>query len=260
LGASTRITQEDEPIVSEILLSMKYCDLSLPSPEENLACDEVLLDLCESGEGEEVLRMWEPSCYFVVLGYANRAATEVNLPFCKANTIPVLRRCTGGGTVVQGPGVLNYTLILRSDETGPLRSITSTNDYVMARNQAALAGLLRARIERHGHTDLALGGLKFCGNAQRRHRRTVIFHGSFLLHLDIELMEKILPMPSRQPDYRLDRSHSDFLMNLKTEPGQIKSALARAWNATERLPVLPLPQIQQLATKKYALPDWNYKF
>ena len=239
---------------------MKYCDLSLPSPEENLACDEVLLDLCESGEGEEVLRLWEPSRYFVVLGYANRAVTEVNLPFCKANTIPVLRRCTGGGTVVQGPGVLNYTLIMRSDETGPLRSITSTNEYVMARNQAALSGLLRTRVERLGHTDLTIGGLKFSGNAQRRHRRTVIFHGSFLLHLDIGLVEKILPIPSRQPDYRLDRSHSDFLMNLKWDAAPIKTALANAWNAEERLSILPLPQIQTLATEKYAKSDWNYKF
>ncbi len=238
---------------------MKYCDLSLPSPEENLACDEALLNLCEAGVTGEVLRLWEASRYFVVVGYANKAALEVNLPFCRANTIPVLRRCTGGGTVLQGPGVLNYTLILRTDSSEALRSITSTNNFIMQRHQEAMSTLLRARVERQGDTDLTIGGLKFCGNAQRRHSRCLIFHGSFLLHLDIELLEKILPMPGRQPDYRLNRSHSDFLMNLKLPASHLKAALAKAWNATEFLASLPMNEIQRLADARYSREEWNLK-
>src|SRR5207253_61981 len=38
---------------------MNFCDLSLPSPEENLACDEALLELAEEGRVGEVLRVWE---------------------------------------------------------------------------------------------------------------------------------------------------------------------------------------------------------
>jgi lipoate-protein ligase A len=239
---------------------MKYCDLSLPSPEENLACDEVLLDLCEAGAGDDVLRLWESSRYFVALGYANKSETEVNLSFCQANTIPVLRRCTGGGAVLQGPGVLNYSLILRTDATGPFRSITSTNEFVMKRHQSAMSSLLRARVEHQGHTDLTIGGLKFCGNAQRRHNRSLIFHGSFLLHLDIGLVEKTLPMPSRQADYRLNRAHSDFLMNLKLPASHLKTALARTWSASETLPALPMDKIEHLARGKYALESWNFKF
>ena len=116
---------------------MKLCDLTLASPEENLACDEALLDFCEAGQSEEILRFWEPARYFVVLGYANKVAREVNLPFCRANGIPVLRRCTGGGTVLQGPGVLNYSLILRMDASGPLHSIAATNEFIMERHQQA---------------------------------------------------------------------------------------------------------------------------
>ena len=253
------IKHEGGTIVSEILAHMNYCDLSLPSPGENLACDEALLDLCEANGGE-LLRVWETSRYFVVVGYANKASREVNVTFCQANTIPVLRRCTGGGTVLQGPGVLNYTLILRTDSAGPFKSITSTNEVVMARQQAAMSTLLHARVERQGCTDLAIGGMKFCGNAQRRHNRCLIFHGSFLLHLDIGLLEKILPSPSRQPDYRLNRSHSDFLMNLKLPASHLKAALSRAWNATEPLAGLPMDQIQHLASTKYTQDNWNFKF
>ena len=239
---------------------MTYCDLTLSSPEENLACDEALLDLCENQPAGELLRVWEPSRYFVVLGYADRMATEVNLSFCEANTIPVLRRCTGGGTVLQGPGVLNYSLILRIEDAGPVHSIPATNSFILKRHQSAMAALLRAPVEMQGQTDLAIGGLKFSGNAQRRRKRFLIFHGSFLLNLDIDLLEKVLPMPSRQPDYRVNRSHSDFLMNLKMPANTIKAALTKTWNATEEATRIPLREIKTLALEKYALDDWNRKF
>lgn len=239
---------------------MKHCDLTLPSPEENLACDEVLLDLAESGLGGEVLRFWEPARHFVVVGYANKAATEVNLSFCATNGIPVLRRCTGGGTVIQGPGVLNYSLVLRFDSPGPLQSITAANEFILNRHQAALAALLGAPIEMRGHTDLAIGGLKFSGNAQRRKKHSLLFHGAFLLHLDIGLLERTLPMPSKQPDYRINRSHSAFLMNLRVPANLIKTALLRAWNAAEPLAEIPSTQISLLTREKYVLDEWNFKF
>jgi lipoate-protein ligase A len=239
---------------------MKYCDLTLPSPEENLACDEVLVDLCESGTGDEVLRVWEPDRYFVVLGYANKAETEVNLPFCRQNLIPVRRRCSGGGTVLQGPGVLNYSLVLRLDSAGPCQSVGSTNRYILQRHQEVLAALVGTRVQRQGQTDLTIGGIKFCGNAQRRHSHALLFHGSFLLDLNLDLVEKALPMPSRQPDYRLDRSHSDFLMNLKLPARKLKEALAEGWNASESLAVTPTERIQILARQKYGLDEWSFRF
>src|SRR5512137_994834 len=133
---------------------MKLCDLTLGTPEENLACDEVLLDLCEAGDSDELLRLWALPRYFVVLGYANKAATEVNLPFCQKLTIPVLRRCTGGGTVLQGPGVLNYSLILRADGSGPYHSVAATNRFVLERHREVVGSLLRAPVEWRGQTDL----------------------------------------------------------------------------------------------------------
>ena len=94
---------------------MKYLDLTLPTPEENLACDEALLDGCDDGDGPEVLRFWEPQKHFVVVGYSNRVESEVNVAACSELGIPILRRCSGGGTVLQGPGCLDYSLILRID-------------------------------------------------------------------------------------------------------------------------------------------------
>src|SRR2546429_1422151 len=131
---------------------MNYCDLTFPTPEQNLACDEALLDAAEAGEPGEALRLWEPQTSFVVLGYANKSAIEVNLPFCETNGIPVLRRCTGGGAVLQAPGVLNYCLILCAD-SGPCCTIPATNQLVLKRHQAALTHLLGREVEVRGQTD-----------------------------------------------------------------------------------------------------------
>jgi len=239
---------------------MKYCDLTLSTPAENLACDEALLQLAEEdGTADEVLRVWEPMQYFVVVGYANRVATEVDLPFCQENGVPVLRRCTGGGTVLQGPGCLNYSLVLRISESGPLQSIPATNNFILKRHQAALSELLRAPIEMQGHTDLAIGGLKMSGNSQRRKRDFLLFHGSFMLHLDISLVEKALRMPSKEPEYRLNRSHTDFLLNIKVPSSRIKQALVKCWGAKEPLAEIPIEQINALAQDKYARDGWNLR-
>ena len=249
---------------------MKWCNLKLPSPAEQLAADEALLDWCEAGHGEETLLFWEPREVFVVVGYANKVATEVNVAACAAKGVPIFRRCSGGGTVLQGSGCLNYALILRITNDGPLRSITSANDFIMERNRAAIEFATRnprSTISVCGHTDLALvtrhsslvSSKKFSGNSQRRKKNFLLFHGTFLLNFDLALVGEFLRMPSLQPDYRASRSHDDFLANLNWPAEQVKAALKNAWNATDELQQFPAQEIRQLAAQKYSTDAWNFK-
>ncbi len=239
---------------------MKCLDLTFNSPAENLACDEALLDLGEAGNGDEILRFWEADQYFVVVGYANKVAAEVNVAACEAAGIPILRRCSGGGTILQGPGCLNYSLVLRIEETGPLGSITSTNTLVMQTNQRALQTLVAEKIEVRGCTDLAVDNLKFSGNAQRRRRRFLLFHGSFLLRFDLKLIEQFLPLPSQEPAYRRSRPHREFLRNIDAPVNLVIEALKEAWGATESLEQVPHDSISRLARESYSNPQWNSKF
>ena len=239
---------------------MKWLDKTFDSPQDNLACDEALLDWCEDRFDEEILRFWQPRQHFVVLGYSNKSRTEVNLESCRALGLPVLRRCSGGGTVLQGPGCLSYSLVLRITNGSPLGGITEANAFIMNRHRTALNPLLYGRVLIRGYTDLTIGDLKFSGNSQRRKRRYLLFHGTFLLGLDFQLMQSVLPMPSKQPGYRSHRSHQDFLTNLSLTPAAIQDALRKAWNASELLAELPEKQIAQLVREKYATDAWNLKF
>ena len=236
---------------------MNVLDSTQPSPAANLALDEVLLDACENGAGE-VLRFWEPQEYFVVVGYSNAVATEVNVAACRRENVGIYRRCSGGGTVLQGPGCLNYTLILRINRDPALQTITGANRYIMGRHADALTALTGRPVKVQGHTDLVIDGLKFSGNAQRRKRHALIFHGTFLLDFDLAKIEQFLPLPSREPDYRQRRPHTKFLMNLGLEGAKVKNALCQTWSAVGAPKVVP--DCGKLTAEKYSLDYWNLKF
>jgi lipoate-protein ligase A len=252
---------------------MKYFECTFPSPAENLAGDEALLDWAESGAGGATLRFWESPEPFVVVGYANKVATEVNVAACEARKIPILRRCSGGGTVVQGPGCLNYTLVLPITKDGPLHSIAVANQFIMRRNRAAIESAVRspqstAPISICGHTDLALvtrhSSLvtmkKFSGNSQRRRKHFLLFHGTFLLNFDLALITELLRMPSKQPHYRENRTHADFLTNLNIPAERVKTALRQAWATDSQLTNPPLGETKALTREKYSTNEWNFKF
>jgi lipoate-protein ligase A len=240
-----------------ITAHMRLLYHSMPTPEENLALDEALFQLGEE-EGVPSLRFWEPSCVFVVLGYTNRAAEEVRLAECRRRSIPVLRRPSGGGTVVQAPGILNYNLVLPIPPSGPLSTITGTNRAVLERNARALARLLDHPVHPEGQTDLAIEGRKISGNAQKRGRHALVFHGTFLLGLDFGLLEDLLPMPSREPEYRRNRPHSLFCRNLHLEASRLAHALQEEWQAVEGLPV-PAGRVVKLVAERYVTPGWNFR-
>jgi len=253
---------------------MQRLDLNLATPAENLAADEVILDACETGNGEEILVFWEPRETFVVVGYANKVATEVNVAACEKNGVPIFRRCSGGGTVVQMRGGLIYSLILRATETGPTRNITSANQFIMEKNCKAITAVgrvtpcapdggqrtARPTIHVRGHTDLCLGDLKFAGNSQRRRKNFLLFHGTLLLDCELPLIGELLQMPSLQPDYRASRPHEKFVTNLNLPAAQVKAALAQEWNASEKLKNPPLKEIFKLAREKYSQHEWNFRF
>lgn len=236
---------------------MHLLDLTLSSPAENLACDEALLDAAETGDGPAVLRFWEAAEPFVVLGFANKLEDEVDQAACRARDLPILRRCTGGGTVVQGPGCLNYALVLKGEESGPLRSVTSTNCFVMQRHREVLSELLGREVTVEGVTDLAIDGLKFSGNAQRRRRQWLLFHGTFLYDFNLDLIANVLRMPTRQPPYRRGRGHQDFLIRLPARREDIQQALANAWQVKPGQIDLPERPIAKLVAERYGNEAWT---
>ena len=75
--------------------ALRLLNLTLPTPAENLACDEALLDQCDARGGEGCLRFWEPADHFVVVGYADKVADQVREEACRAERPGRRRRKAG---------------------------------------------------------------------------------------------------------------------------------------------------------------------
>ena len=233
--------------------------ITLPDsdPVSVLAWEEALLDAVDNDISCPVIWFWESPTWWVVVGYGQRVGREVDEAACRRDGVPVYRRCTGGGTVLQGPGCLNYGVVLPWDADGPLATIASTNAWVMQRQRAAMAPLLDGEVAVRGHTDLAWNGRKISGNAQRRRRSALLFHGSFLCNLDLDRMERYLQMPSAVPDYRNGRTHRSFVVNTGLDPARIGEALLSVWGAKPALVPLPHARWESLRIGRYADSSWH---
>jgi len=234
---------------------MQFLDLTAGTMPENLALDEALLLQAEAGQGGEVLRTWEWLHPAVVLGAGCRLALDVDEAACHDASVPILRRSSGGGTVLLGAGCLLYSLVLNQERERALGEIRPSYRYILEKIRAALDDALPG-IEVAGTSDLAVGGRKFSGSAQQRKRGHVLHHGSLLYAFDRDLVGRYLRQPARQPEYRRDRAHAAFLMNLPLAAEEIKRRLRAAWLATTMATAWPLDLVQDLAEAKYNKEEW----
>lgn len=210
--------------------ALRLLDLTLSLPVENLALDEALLDELDERGGIPVLRFWESARVFVVLGRASRVTDDVDLAACERDGVSILRRASGGGTVLQGPGCLSYAFVFPLDWHPDLMDIRRTNRFILEQMAAGLRRWEPATSFR-GISDMAIDGMKISGNAQRRTRNALLFHGTILHGMSADLVARYLKHPSRQPDYRADRPHQTFLRTINAPPQAIRQAIASAWNA-----------------------------
>ena len=244
----------DELIWPESLIGY---DVTLATDIENLALDEAMLADVEADPLRACLRLWEPTEYFVVLGRSNRAESEVNVEFCKAEQIPILRRSSGGGTVLLGPGCLCYTVALPLTETHRTLGIARVTTDLMERTAAGLRSIFPV-VSVRGTSDLVWDGRKFSGNAQRWLRKSFIHHGTLLYDFDLAKLSRALAHPSRQPDYRQARPHGEFVTNLALDAVTLRNILFKTWNATPSECTAKLrEETHKIAQSRYGSSEWK---
>lgn len=192
------------------------------SAAENLAGDEALLNAVDEAVAAPALRFWESSTPTIVLGRSAQRERDVT----ERADIPVLRRTSGGGTVVVGPGCLNFSIVLRLDQHPMLVNVRDSYHLILTAIQQALRP---ERVDIRGVSDLALNGRKFSGSAQRRTRSAVLHHATILYDFPLDLISRYLREPHRQPRYRRSRTHEDFLCNLPLAKAVIEERIANAF-------------------------------
>ena len=148
---------------------------------------------------------------------------HVDLDACRADGVEVLRRSSGGGAVVLGPGCLNYAIAVSLVSRPELVDVAGSFCAILGQIAASL-GVPGVSIA--GHADLSLHGRKVSGNAQRRGRHALLHHGTLLYDFDPRYAVRYLKEPARQPAYRAARPHAEFLGNLPLSVQVIRARLA----------------------------------
>jgi lipoate-protein ligase A len=233
---------------------MRWLDVTLASAAENLALDEALLLEAEAARGGEVLRLWEWPQAAVVLGSGCKLGDDVDDDACRADGVPVLRRSSGGGTVLLGQGCLCFSLVLSFTRSPELADIRPSYRVILARVTEAL-GI--PEVEQAGISDLAIAGRKFSGNAQQRKRHHLLHHGTILYDFELARVGRYLRRPPRQPEYRAGREHEAFIRNLEMPRQLLAAALRRAWDAGEERHEWPTGEVERLVAEKYATEAWS---
>ncbi|TWT72984.1 lipoate--protein ligase family protein [Allorhodopirellula solitaria] len=179
----------------------------------------------EAGTDTALFRVWRFRSPTVILGRSSRIDEEVDRVWCARQGMDVLRRCTGGASVVGGPGCLMYSVVVGVPSSGGLRNIDAAHDYVMQR----VLGAVRRQLpdaERLGICDLTWRGRKFSGNSLRVARHHLLYHGTILIDADLDRIAKSLTYAPRQPEYRRGRDHRSFICNVDLDEARLVQALA----------------------------------
>ena len=149
----------------------------------------------------------------VVVGLGGKPERLLDASELKKRPVPVIRRFTGGGTVVVNGGIVVTSLIVDKDcaACAPFpRDIMTWTEGIYRKAFSQMIDSEKFALRDH---DYVVGDRKVGGNAQSIVKDKWIHHTSFLWDFDDADM-RYLTLPEKRPQYRGDRSHDAFLAKL----------------------------------------------
>lgn len=226
-------------------------------PAQHLALDEAALLAAERGQIGETARVWEFDRHVAVLGRSSRIADEIDEEYCRRRDIPIFRRCSGGASIIAGPGCLMYSVVISLDRSPELRKIDAAHQHVMSRVLGAVQ-CQEPAAELQGICDLTWRNRKCSGNSLRIVKRHLLYHGTILYRFDLDLLAACLKHAPRQPDYREGRDHDAFVTNLAIDPRRLERDLLSQFECRGTLqPGELAAEIERLRETRYDQPSWT---
>ncbi len=149
-------------------------------PYHNLALEEALLN--RVGKGELILYLWQNE-RTVVIGKNQNPWKECRTALLNEEGGHLARRLSGGGAVFHDLGNLNFTFLMSAEDYDLPRQLT-----VIERACQSLG----IPAQRSGRNDLLADGRKFSGNAFYSHAGKSYHHGTLMVDVDMERVQRYL--------------------------------------------------------------------
>ena len=150
----------------------------------------------------------------MVLGSSNKAEISIDLDNIISDKVEVYKRPSGGESVILTPKTLVLaTLIHTKKLEDPPRHFRAINGKIIS----TLQSLGVEHLSQKGISDISIGEKKILGSSIYRRTNIVFYHAVLNVSETTELMERYLLHPQKQPDYRNNRRHRDFVTSLHAE-------------------------------------------
>jgi lipoate-protein ligase A len=241
------------------------------STAEGLAIDDILpLSLAEH-RPTPILHLYTfvPS---VIVGKYQDIEAALRLDRCRARGIEFNRRSTGGGTVIMGPEIVALGLGINVDWPGLKSSgvggVFESMGEVLARALSGLGVSSRFRPK----NDLEVSGRKIAGlSAASESGKSLLFHTSFLVDFDVELMTDIMSTPLVKLSDKGYNCFSRRMTTLREEVGReisVGTAMDAIQRAFEELFGISFEEdtpddweaasIERFVRERYTNPEWIF--
>ncbi len=175
---------------------------------EQLKLEEALLRT--SDDNYCLINYGSPSA--IVMGISAIPDQVIDFKTHLQNPIPIIRRYSGGGTVVIEPTTVLVTLILNHSAFPSAPFPKDVLKWTEQLYRPAFPNLPFSLKE----NDYAIDNLKCGGNAQYFAKSRIVHHTSFVWDYTASHMQ-LLKMPPKMPTYRENRTHQDFLYCLNSQ-------------------------------------------
>lgn len=146
----------------------------------------------------------------IVMGISGKPHELVHTENAQAQNLPIIKRFSGGGTVVVDESTLFVTFIFQKD----IHSFPAYPEPIMKWSEGIYKPVFDHPSFALRENDYVLGEKKFGGNAQYIRKDRWLHHTSFLWDYHPEKMSALLH-PKKTPKYREGRNHEDFLCKMK---------------------------------------------
>jgi lipoate---protein ligase len=152
----------------------------------------------------------EGSSPAIVMGISGKKEELIDCKAALQNGIPLIKRFSGGGTVVVDESTLFITFICQKE----LHPFPAYPEPIMKWTEEIYRDVFLHPEFQLRENDYVFGERKFGGNAQYIKKDRWLHHTSFLWDY-AESNMKYLLHPKKTPPYRAGRSHEEFLCRLR---------------------------------------------
>ena len=185
---------------------------------ENMALDEVLLELKAEGRIPPTLRFlrFSPPC--VLVGHHQSVDEEVRLEYCRSKGIEINRRITGGGALYWGTEELGWEIYISKNHPSVPPGL---EDLYRTMGESASAGLRHLGIDAYfrPRNDIEVQGRKISGTGGTELSGAILFQGTLLVDFDVDEMLRALRIPTEKLQEKEIESVKERVTCLKWELG-----------------------------------------